>query len=120
MANQGFGAYGEFADDPTYSDGLELARNAANVMVTHTFSKLGLASARVGWGYAPAEVIAAMELIRQPFNLTIAGMEATAAIARPAPRTAPGTAQPPPRDRARHRTPRWRHWRLRATPAVRT
>jgi len=74
------GAYGEFADDPAYSDGLDLARGAANIMVTHTFSKLGLASARVGWGYAPAEVIAAMELIRQPFNLTIAGMEAAVAM----------------------------------------
>lgn len=74
------GAYGEFATDPAYSDGIELARNASNIMVTHTFSKLGLASARVGWGYAPAEVIAAMELIRQPFNLTIAGMEAAVAM----------------------------------------
>lgn len=74
------GAYGEFADEPSYSDGIELARGAANVMVTHTFSKLGLASARVGWGYAPADIIAAMELIRQPFNLTIAGMEAAVAM----------------------------------------
>jgi histidinol-phosphate aminotransferase len=74
------GAYGEFADDPAYSDGMDLARGAANIMVTHTFSKLGLASARVGWGYAPAEIIAAMELIRQPFNLTIAGMEAAVAM----------------------------------------
>jgi histidinol-phosphate aminotransferase len=74
------GAYGEFADDPAYSDGVELARTSANIMVTHTFSKLGLASARVGWGYAPAEMIAAMELIRQPFNLTIAGMEAAVAM----------------------------------------
>jgi histidinol-phosphate aminotransferase len=74
------GAYGEFADDAAYSDGVELARRASNIMVTHTFSKLGLASARVGWGYAPAQMIAAMELIRQPFNLTIAGMEAAVAM----------------------------------------
>src|SRR5438309_1581426 len=39
------GAYGEFALDPRFDDGLELARHAANVVVTHTFSKLyGLAA----------------------------------------------------------------------------
>jgi len=73
------GAYGEFADTPDYDDGLELARGAANVVITKTFSKLGLAAARVGWGYAPIEIIGALERIRQPFNLTIAGMEAAIA-----------------------------------------
>jgi histidinol-phosphate aminotransferase len=73
------GAYAEFVTEPGYSDGLELARESSNIVVTHTFSKLGLASARVGWGYAPTEMIAAMERIRQPFNLTIAGMEAAMA-----------------------------------------
>lgn len=74
------GAYREFVDDPAFDDGLALARTAGNIMVTRTFSKLhGLAAARVGWGYGPAPVIEAMELIRQPFNLTIPGMEAAAA-----------------------------------------
>ena len=73
------GAYGEFADSPDYDEGFDLARGASNVVVTKTFSKLGLASARVGWGYAPAEMIGALERIRQPFNLTIAGMEAAVA-----------------------------------------
>jgi histidinol-phosphate aminotransferase len=73
-------AYGEFVTDPNFNDGIELARGSQNIMVTHTFSKLGLASARVGWGYAPEPIIAAMELIRQPFNLTIAGMEAAVAM----------------------------------------
>jgi histidinol-phosphate aminotransferase len=73
------GAYGEFADSPDYDEGFELARGAANIVVTKTFSKLGLASARIGWGYAPADMIGALERIRQPFNLTIAGMEAAIA-----------------------------------------
>jgi histidinol-phosphate aminotransferase len=73
------GAYSEFADSPDYDEGFELARGASNIVVTKTFSKLGLASARVGWGYAPAEMIGALERIRQPFNLTIAGMEAAIA-----------------------------------------
>jgi len=34
------GAYAEFADDPRFDDGLDLARGAQNVVVTHTFSKI--------------------------------------------------------------------------------
>jgi histidinol-phosphate aminotransferase len=53
-------AYAEFCTDPTFTDGLEMARGAPNIIVTHTFSKLhGLAALRVGWGYGPAEIIAA-------------------------------------------------------------
>ena len=49
----------EFAADPAFDDGLDLARDAANVVVTHTFSKLhGLAALRIGWGYAPLEIAA--------------------------------------------------------------
>jgi len=73
------GAYGEFVDSGDYNQGFDLARGADNIVVTKTFSKLGLASARVGWGYAPAAIIGALERIRQPFNLTIAGMEAAIA-----------------------------------------
>jgi histidinol-phosphate aminotransferase len=66
------GAYAEFADDPSFSDGLEMARNSENVVVTHTFSKLhGLAALRVGWGYAPAAIAAAVDRIRLPFNISI-------------------------------------------------
>jgi histidinol-phosphate aminotransferase len=77
------GAYAEFNRDPTFSDGLELARDAANLVVTHTFSKLhGLASLRVGWAYAPVAVAEAVNRIRLPFNTSIAGqMAAVAALA---------------------------------------
>jgi histidinol-phosphate aminotransferase len=74
------GAYGEFADDPAFDDGLDFARGSENVVVTHTFSKLhGLASLRVGWGYAPAEIAAAVDRIRLPFNTSIAGQRAAVA-----------------------------------------
>jgi histidinol-phosphate aminotransferase len=74
------GAYAEFNTDPTFSDGVDLARGADNVVVTHTFSKLhGLAALRVGWAYAPAPVADAIDRIRLPFNTSIAGQ--TAAIA---------------------------------------
>lgn len=80
-------AYAEFADaQPDYEDGLRLAREAPNVILTRTFSKLyGLASLRVGWGYASAAVIDILNRIRLPFN-TSAGAQA-AAIAALADRT---------------------------------
>jgi len=74
------GAYGEFVDDPAFDDGLDLARSAANVVVTHTFSKLhGLAALRIGWAYGPLEVIQAMDRIRLPFNTSIAAQRAAVA-----------------------------------------
>jgi histidinol-phosphate aminotransferase len=64
-------AYAEFCTDPTFSDGLDLARGADNVIVTHTFSKIhGLAALRVGWGYAPAPIADAIDRIRPPFNVS--------------------------------------------------
>jgi len=74
------GAYAEFNTDPTFSDGLDLARGAPNVVVTHTFSKLhGLASLRIGWGYAPDCVADAVNRIRLPFNTSIVGQAAAVA-----------------------------------------
>ena len=74
------GAYAEFNTDPTFGDGISLARGADNVVVTHTFSKLhGLASLRVGWAYAPAAVADAVDRIRLPFNTSIAGQAAAIA-----------------------------------------
>ena len=74
------GAYGEFALDPAFDDGLDLARTSTNVVVTHTFSKLhGLAGLRIGWGYAPAEIAAAVDRIRLPFNTSIPAQRAAVA-----------------------------------------
>ena len=74
------GAYAEFVDDPAWCDGLERARGAANVMATRTFSKAyGLAGLRVGWGYAPAAVIDALDRIRAPFNVNIPAQAAALA-----------------------------------------
>ena len=77
------GAYAEFQSDPAFSDGLDLARTAHNVVVTRTFSKLhGLAALRVGWGYMPEEMAEAVDRIRLPFNVNIpAQLAAVAALA---------------------------------------
>lgn len=74
-------AYAEFAEgDPSYEDGLRLARTAENVVLTRTFSKLhGLAALRVGWGYAAAPTIDALNRIRLPFNTSSGGQAAAIA-----------------------------------------
>ncbi len=77
-------AYAEYLEgEADYTDGIDLARRAPNVLVTRTFSKIhGLGGARVGWGYGPAPVIAAMDKVRGPFNLTTDAMAgAVAALA---------------------------------------
>ena len=74
------GAYAEFADDPSFDDGFDMARGAENIVVTRTFSKIyGLASLRVGWAYCPAHIADAVDRIRPPFNTSIAAQDAAIA-----------------------------------------
>ena len=74
------GAYAEYVNRNDYEAGIELVATTANTVMTRTFSKIyGLASARVGWVYCPAEIAAVLNQIRGPFNL--AGPSMAAAIA---------------------------------------
>ena len=76
-------AYAEYLDADEDDAGLELAKSAANVFVTRTFSKIyGLAAERIGWGYASAEIIDALHRIRAPFNVTTAGQAAAIAAVK--------------------------------------
>ena len=73
-------AYGEYIEADDDDHGLEMARTLPNVVITRTFSKIyGLAAERIGWGYGPAEAVAAMHRIRAPFNITSAGQAAAIA-----------------------------------------
>ena len=73
-------AYAEYIEGDAEDGGMALAETAPNVLVTRTFSKMyGLAAERIGWGYASAEIIAAMHRIRLPFSITIAGTAAAIA-----------------------------------------
>ena len=66
------GAYAEFVRKNDYASGIELVSQFENVMLTRTFSKLyGLAGLRVGWAYAPAHVVDAIEKVRMPFNVNL-------------------------------------------------
>ncbi|MEH3108241.1 MAG: histidinol-phosphate transaminase [Sphingomonas fennica] len=76
VLDQAYTEYQEGEDD----GGLDLAREAPNVLVTRTFSKIhGLAAERIGWGYAAAPVITALHRIRAPFNISTAGQSAAVA-----------------------------------------
>ncbi len=73
-------AYTEYLAPEEEDGALELARNAPNVLVTRTFSKIyGLAAERIGWGYGAQDIIAALHRIRAPFNVTQAGQAAAIA-----------------------------------------
>lgn len=76
-------AYAEYVQRNDYESGIELVSNNENVVMTRTFSKIhGLASLRIGWAFAPAHIIDALNRIRGPFNVNSAAIAAgTAAIA---------------------------------------
>ncbi len=63
-------AYIEFLDEP--GDLLPLVRSGSkpNLLLMRTFSKIyGLAGLRLGYGIGHPELIAALEKVRQPFNI---------------------------------------------------
>ncbi len=71
------GAYAEYVRKNDYAAGMELAGEAANVLMTRTFSKIhGLAALRLGWAYGPASVIDAINRVRGPFNVSAPAMAA--------------------------------------------
>jgi histidinol-phosphate aminotransferase len=72
-------AYGEYLEDDGPAS-FDLARNHANVLITRTFSKIyGLAAERIGWAYGQPGLIATLNRIRAPFNVTSAGHAAAIA-----------------------------------------
>jgi histidinol-phosphate/aromatic aminotransferase/cobyric acid decarboxylase-like protein len=75
-------AYFEFLDEPL--DLLPEIRNGSkpNLLLMRTFSKIyGLAGLRIGYGVGHADFIAALEKIRQPFNInSVAQAGALAAL----------------------------------------
>lgn len=72
-------AYDTFIDVDDYPFGLKYI-NDKNVLVLKTFSKAyGLAGLRIGYAAGKAEFCAAMEKVRQPFNVNLLAQEAALA-----------------------------------------
>jgi len=71
-------AYAEYLDNPP--DLSALITEGRKVIGLRTFSKIyGLASVRVGYGYASAELAGLLNRVRQPFNVNAIGQAAAAA-----------------------------------------
>ncbi|MGJ8528879.1 pyridoxal phosphate-dependent aminotransferase [Maritalea sp.] len=75
-------AYAEYVDAPDYKLGIDLVDAHENVVMTRTFSKIGLANLRVGWLYGPAHFMDVFNRLRGPFNVNGAAMKAATAAVR--------------------------------------
>ena len=75
-------AYAEYVVDPDYPRTLDYRAPDRLLLTLRTFSKIyGLAGLRIGYGIGPAELIAAVDRIRQPFNVnSLAQIGALAAL----------------------------------------
>ena len=75
-------AYAEYVVDPEYPRTLEYLKAGRPLVTLRTFSKVyGLAGLRIGYGIGPAELVMALERIRQPFNVNaLAQVAALAAL----------------------------------------
>jgi histidinol-phosphate aminotransferase len=74
-------AYFEYIDDPDFADGIaEHFVQGRRLVVLRTFSKIyGLAGLRVGYGVAPADVVAATSKVRRAFDVTATAQAAALA-----------------------------------------
>lgn len=67
-------AYGEYVAPEDDDGAMALAQAHANVLVTRTFSKIfGLAGERIGWATGAPGIVATLNRIRGPFNVSATG-----------------------------------------------
>jgi histidinol-phosphate aminotransferase len=65
-------AYFEYVERPDYPDSISFVREGRNVIVLRTFSKAyGLAGIRLGYGISRPEIVAVLEQVREPFNVSV-------------------------------------------------
>ena len=93
-------AYAEYVTAEDFAVGLDLVREANNVVMVRTFSKMGLAAARIGWMVGTPELVDAINRIRGPFNVNLPAQMAGAAAARDVEFTA----------RLKAHNAQWRDW----------
>jgi histidinol-phosphate aminotransferase len=94
-------AYAEYVGRNDYESGIELVATSDNVVMTRTFSKIhGLAALRLGWIFGPADVIAAVNRIRGPFNVSAPAIAAGVAAIEDSEH----------QERAREHNARWLAW----------
>jgi histidinol-phosphate aminotransferase len=73
-------AYIEYAERPDLPNWRELFKQYNNLLTLHTFSKVyGLAGLRIGYGIGHPTLVAEMNKLRTPFNVTSVGQAAALA-----------------------------------------
>jgi histidinol-phosphate aminotransferase len=73
-------AYREYAERPDLPKALDLFRQYNNILTLRTFSKVyGLAGLRIGYGIGHPTLVAEMNKLRTPFNVTSVGQAAALA-----------------------------------------
>ena len=94
-------AYAEYVTVDDYEAGIDLVDAGDNTVMTRTFSKIyAMGGLRLGWAYAPANVVDVLNRVRGPFNVSQPAMAAgIAAIG--------DTAF---EDMSRDHNTRWREW----------
>lgn len=93
-------AYAEYVTAADYTVAQDLVAEADNVVMVRTFSKMGLAAARIGWMVGPAHVVDVINRIRGPFNVNLPAQLAGAAATRDVAFTA----------RLKEFNAQWREW----------
>lgn len=95
-------AYFEYVDAPDYKSCVDMVNDATvNVVVTRTFSKFfGVAGLRVGWAYAPRQIVETLARIRGPFAVSRIGIEGAIAALKDLPH----------QQLARTHNTQWRNW----------
>ena len=78
-------AYAEYVTRADYDAGVKLVDATDNTVMTRTFSKVfGLGGTRIGWCYAPPDVVDVLNRVRGPFNVSVVAQAAAiAALAEP-------------------------------------
>jgi histidinol-phosphate aminotransferase len=73
-------AYAEYVGEPGYEPGAALVEDAPNTVMLRSFSKIhGLAGLRIGWAYAPPDIVDALNRIRHPNGISAPGIAAAIA-----------------------------------------
>jgi histidinol-phosphate aminotransferase len=75
-------AYGDFAEDPFYPNGLDYVKAEKQVIVLRTFSKVyGLAGLRIGFALGRKDLVDCLYQVRDPFPVhRLAQVAAVAAL----------------------------------------
>lgn len=73
-------AYGEYAINEDYPNGMSYVKEGRNVIVLRTFSKIyGLAALRIGYGLCKPDLAALVQRVSEPFNVNLLAQKAATA-----------------------------------------